>query len=469
MNYEGLFDESAEKDFVYAVMDSLQAGAADGHQALSLVPVEALGFPMTRNWFKAMKNLVNGGTCPEFQLILGELRAMGIIKNTKELGEYSASFENIKYIGDPIPMGKRLVDLFHRREAVRVFSIAAEKAANPMENHQEIIYEAAREALDIMAGGDDAPTPCGDEIMERVASHERFAVDPNSAKLAYFGVGDLDEEIPASSGNLVIICARPGRGKTALVIQTLCETTADRPETFVGQYGPETEMIPGDKCLFISLELPKVEVHARLASWVTMHRSGAFWKGNYGPHEVSTLNDHRDHLNRVIVWAAPSRTPWSRIESKIRGAVLRHGIKMVCIDYFGLIGRPDPGKGSSVYNEAAKLSGQIRSLAQTLGICIVLLCQVNRDGAEGEPGMEDLRETGQLEQDAQTILALYGAKAKNGVDRAPWETQKEVSKVDEQDPTWIKVLKNRNGKAGFKFQLHFDGATNHFAKAEGHT
>ena len=155
--------------------------------------------------------------------------------------------------------------------------------------------------------------------------------------------------------------------------------------------------------------------------------------------------------------------------AKIRGAVLRHGVKMVAIDYFGLIGRPDPGKGSSPYYEAAKLSGQIRALAQTLGVCIVLLCQVNRDGAEGEPGMEDLRETGQLEQDAQTILALYGAKPKNGeITPAPWE-RSNVPTKEPEDATWIKVLKNRNGKAGFKFQVHFDGSINHFAQAEAHT
>ena len=468
MNYDNLFDQEAEHEFIYALMETLQAGCAEGHQALAMVPKEAFGFPVTRSWFQAVKEMVAQGQPPEYILVVAKLRSNGTIKTPEELATYSAVFETIHYAGNPLAIGKHLLELYQRRESVRIFATASEKTGSLLENFQEIAFGVSKEVMDLISGDEVEASPCGDEISAMIKKKARFAVDQHSAKLAWFGISDLDEEVPASSGNLIIISARPGRGKTALAIQTLAETSSERTEWVYDEHGQHHETVSGNKCLFVSLELPKEEVYARIASWFTMHSSGSFWKGSYGRQEEVTLADSRDRMNNILVWAAPSRTPWSRIESKIRGAYLRHQVKVVVIDYFGLVGRPDPGKGTGPFYEAAKLSGQIRSLAQTLGICIVLLCQINREGAEGEPGMEDLRETGSLEQDAQTIFALYGGKPKNGeVSAAPWEKPEEV--VPKDDATWIKVLKNRNGKAGFKFQVHFDGSINHFAKAEAHT
>lgn len=69
--------------------------------------------------------------------------------------------------------------------------------------------------------------------------------------------------------------------------------------------------------------------------------------------------------------------------------------------------------------------------------------------------MEDLRETGQLEQDAQTIIALWDYKPSSRKD------QDVFSKPVAQEPVpFLKVLKNRNGKSGITLPLNFDGATN---------
>ena len=452
MSIETLIDPTAEINFVRGVQDGLTYGEASAHRALSEVPTSTLVDRMAGNYYQAIRRIYRRGELPEMDLIRLELQAMGIItEGNSDWIPYLVKFSEASPSSSPDGLGRKLVELAQRRKAWRVFGKASEDVVDPMQDHGDIIQQAAQEALQIMAGGGDDPTPAGDEILAMMEAGERFAEDQAGSKLGWFGIPGLDGDIRASAGELVIIAARPGKGKTAMLIQTLCETVQDR-QILTESYPEDLE---GHNVLFVSLELPKKECHARIASWFTRHRSGKFWAGRYGVAEASTIQINRAALNRLFVWATPSRTPWSRIEAKIRGAVIRKGVKVVAIDYFGLIGRPEPAKGQNPYYQASELSGMIRSLAQQLGVCIILLCQLNREGAEGEPGMEDLRETGSLEQDAQTILALYTTTGK------PDPMWKGVQK-DPKVTTWVKVLKNRNGKVGTRLELDFDGSINRF-------
>ena len=455
MSLESMTDPQAEINFVKGVQDGLTYGEASAHRALSEVPVSALTDPMSVNYYQAIRRIYRRGDIPEMDPVRLELQTMGIIDWIPYLAKFSEASASLA----PDGIGRRLVELSQRRKAWRVFGKASEDVLDPMQDHGDTIQQAAQHALEIMAGGGDEPTPAGDDILELMDGNQRFTDDQHSSKLGWFGILELDQDVRASSGELVIIAARPGKGKTALLVQTLASTVLDRDIT--DQDTGYIEPLEGHNCLFVSLELPKKEVHARIASWFTLHRSGKFWAGRYGEEQRRIILEHRTAMNRLFVWAAPSRTPWSRIEAKIRGAVIRKDIRVVAIDYFGLIGRPEIQKGSNPYHQASELSGMIRSLAQQLKVCIILLCQLNREGAEGEPGMEDLRETGSLEQDAQTILALY---TEVGTANPSWKAG--VPKPESQK-TMLKVLKNRNGRCGVKLELDFHGAINHFSKPKG--
>ena len=453
MSLEQLIDNEAELNFVRGVQDGLTFGDASAHRAICEVPVAAITDRMTANYYQAIRKIYKRGELPEMDLVKLELQAMGIITEPNDWIPYLVKFSEASPSASPDGLGRKILELSQRRRAWRVFGKASEDVIDPMQDQGEVIQQAAQDVLQIMTGGGDDPTPAGEDIWAMMDRGERFTDDQHSSKLAWFGIPELDADIRGGSGELVIIAARPGKGKTALLVQTLSQTVMDRTVQ-----DPDTgyrEELEGHNCLFVSLELPKKEVHARIASWFTKHRSGKFWAGRYGEAEKSVITQNKVAMNRLWVWAAPSRTPWSRIEAKIRGAVIRRGVRIVAIDYFGLIGRPEPQKGSNPYYQAGELSGQIRSLAQQLGVCIVLLCQLNREGAEGEPGMEDLRETGSLEQDAQGILALY---TEVGATVPKWKG----NGADPTHKTLLKVLKNRNGRCGAKLELEFDGSINHF-------
>jgi len=119
------------------------------------------------------------------------------------------------------------------------------------------------------------------------------------------------------------------------------------------------------------------------------------------------------------------------IRSKARRMVYKDGVKIIFIDYFGLI-TPE-GKGER-FNQMSEVSRQIKGLAKELDIPIVLLSQVSRDKEGKRPCLADLRETGSLEQDADMVLFLHRER-EYGDDAIKIETE-------------VLIAKNRNGSIG---------------------
>lgn len=436
-----LMDPTSELELVSITRAGLEYGSAGAHESLLCCPVVAMVDKRARNIWEAMQAIYRRGDLPELFEIKAQLRTMGKIETDQDwYDRYMGILTEGPAIGNPLAIARQVVELWQRREAVKVLSRAASDAGDLMKDHTQVLQAVSCDSLGILTHEQEDFAHAGEEIISIMDKGERFALDQASAKLLHFGIDSLDEDIPGSAQNLVIVAARPGRGKTALLVQALCASAKE-----------------GVSSLFVSLELPKVEALARIASRLTDVRSGVYWAGKYGEDSKASMRFQKEVADRIIVYAAPSQTSWSRVEAKIRGAVLRKGVRVVGIDYFGLIGRPDPSRGSSPYYEAARLSGQIRALAQNLNICILLLCQLNREGADGEPGMEDLRETGQLEQDAQTIVALWAQKPGGKRDQDVFGTP---SREPVEQQTCLKVLKNRNGRAGVTLPLKFDGATN---------
>lgn len=123
----------------------------------------------------------------------------------------------------------------------------------------------------------------------------------------------------------------------------------------------------------------------------------------------------------------------SEILRQIKYLHKKEGLTLVYIDYLGLI----EGKAENRNNEVAKITRQLKSLALSLKITIVCLHQLNRDvekRANKEPNLADLRDSGSVEQDADTVLMLA---------RDTEDTPKIIDAY---------LRKNRNGAVG-NFQL----------------
>lgn len=444
--YAALCRPKEEEYLVRAAIDGLLQGRDEAHHALLGVPPQAFTSFRAREVWEACLRLYRSGQVPDLPALEGELLAHGKIRSEQDwYAHYLSWLESGSFPGDESRLAGTVLSLHQRRELHKLYLAQAERVLNPLEDHLEVAQSGAGHSLQVVSGGPDEPLACGDAIVSLVERQHKFRENQEGAgKLAWFGIPILDGDpsdggIPAAPGHVIIIAARPGTGKTVLAVQIAAATAA-----------------AGQEVLVASLELDRFEFWKRLAGHVTETPQGRYWHGGYTEFHAGRLRARKTELNRIRVWA-PARPTWSRLEAKIRGAALR-GVQVVVIDHFSEInlGSLTP-RGGKRFEAAGECAQRIKALAKELGICIVVIAQLNREVPRGEmPGTEHLRETGELEQIAYSILALYRespSSARPGVRDTgpdappPLEPQLRMA-----------VLKNRDGKAGYSRRLSLDGA-----------
>ena len=220
------------------------------------------------------------------------------------------------------------------------------------------------------------------------------------------GFTDIDQAIKLLPGKLIILGARPGMGKTAIVVQFMRHVA----ET-VGY------------CLYVSLEAEDWEVAERL--------------------------DHYAASEDLPILISETEFEFVKICSLIRMTVRKHRVKLVVIDYLQLMELPNSRLQSE--EKIAEMSKMLKRLAKTLKITIVACVQLNRELEKRDdkrPRTSDIRGSGAIEQDADTIAFLYREAAYNP-DADPGEAE-------------FIVMKNRSGRPNRTIKLGWIGEETRF-------
>ena len=229
--------------------------------------------------------------------------------------------------------------------------------------------------------------------------------------------------------NLWIICGRPGQGKTASV----CNLIVNQARA-------------GYKPLVFSLEMSKQELGERLVaieSGVSLFvgiRSGILLE-----HEMERIIKSLDTIKEYPIYLDTKFTPSiDYIENTIRKYKRQYDVDIVYIDYIQILAERD----SNSTHELGKFSRRLKLLAVELDIAIVIVSQLNRlveIRDDKHPILSDLRQSGNLEEDADVVIGLYREKyyVKN-------------SKSDEIEHI---IMKQRNGPTG-TLMLIFNEETN---------
>lgn len=442
--YLNLCRPADEESLVRSVVDGLLSGISEAHQSLLLIPVDAFTSPRAREVWEVVGAIYRKGQVPDMPAIQRELWRDG--KAGTEDHQLMHWLDDGSY-GDLVALTQLVMDLHQRRELFKLCQKSAAESLNPLLDHQETAQSLAGRALSLVATSSTEDT-CNawEAISEKLDAGHKFRDSQEAqGKLAWFGLDVLDGDpeeggIPAAPGHVVIVAARPGLGKTALATQIVGASAAK-----------------GEKVFMVSLELGRQEMLQRLAGWFSETRRGTFGNGTYGEYHTSRLRSQQGSISRIQVWD-PAGPSWSRIESKIRGASMK-GFRVVVIDHFSEIDiRALVPKGGQRREGAMECARRLKIVAKELNICIVLLAQLNREVPPGEiPGTEHLRETGELEQVAYSILMLYyeartgtaGPKASRGPDAPP----------PDRPVLRMALVKNRDGRAGYSRRIDFDGGS----------
>lgn len=233
-------------------------------------------------------------------------------------------------------------------------------------------------------------------------------------------------------GDFVVIAARPSMGKTALALD-IARHAAAKQGKYVG---------------FFSLEMSRHQIMDRIIGGYLGVETWKLRKGSITEKEFEQIGTLIDRLQQYMIYLDDDPlTSLVNLRSKARRHQLETGLDLLIIDYLQLIEVADRNAGQNRTEQVTQISRGLKNLARELQCPVIVLSQLSRSCEQRNPPipvLSDLRESGAIEQDADSVLMLYRPGYYN-------------SDLEDPEITDVYVRKNRNGPTG-TVELRFDMA-----------
>ena len=239
----------------------------------------------------------------------------------------------------------------------------------------------------------------------------------------------FDRLVQMQAEDLVIVAGRPGMGKTAFILSKALNIAKT-----------------GGKGIFFSLEMSERQIINRIMSQMSRVRLDLLKDRNtysqlpdeaYGYLNIASAK--LSELDEKLSFITGNFTV-NKILEICKVEKEKNGLDYIIIDYMQLLGSSVKG---SRYEQITDISISLKKLAKELGIVVIALAQLSRDvekRADRRPQQSDLRDSGQIEQDASIIIGLYRDAYYN-------------ENTEDQELLEVNVLKNRDGELG---TIHFN-------------
>ena len=324
------------------------------------------------------------------------------------------SAANIDYYAQMVLDRAARRDLIHISSELKASSFDLQKESDALldEAEQKIFALAEKNETTQIYSAQNIMVKEIELIEARYKSKNQFTGVPTGfAKLDTYTSGFQDSE-------LIIIGARPSIGKTALALSMIQNIACEK-------------RIP---CGFFSLEMPYESIGMRLLAQEARVPMQKIRSGMLKIDDVKKIQDAAGRWYEAPLYTVD--TPNMKLldlRAVARRMVKNQGVKIIFIDYIGLISTDDPT--APVFEQVSLISKSLKALARELSIPVVALCQVARDAEGQEPNLAQLRGSGSIEQDADVVMFLHRDRIKDG------------DSVAAQDAKII-LAKQRNGACG---------------------
>lgn len=276
-----------------------------------------------------------------------------------------------------------------RKKRLSALMENTKQRAEAGDNPESISTDAVQGIWDIQ---DDMPLDRVREALEVSRDLATQAFDernrPESVSGISTGIAYLDSKTTGiRAGELWIAGALPGRGKTALATQVTTYAVTN-----------------GIPTLFFSLEMSRTELIRRIAG----AQVGAWDVRNPRGMSEATWQKFLAVVADISTWPlfiddSSSLTPME-IAARSRVAIRRHGIKLIVVDYLQLL----RGTGRELRERVGAAANGLRELAKQTGVPVLALSQLRRPSdLNDRPTMIDLKESGDIEAHAHTVLLIY--------------------------------------------------------------
>lgn len=354
-----------------------------------------------RKVYEAIQTLYDTGRPVDLVVLAEWLTANKYIEDVggypylAELWEAAPTAANAEYYAG-IVRGKAVV-----RNLIHAGNEILRDAYDNVADADEMLATAERKIMNIAEMGATGQTTSLEvALSEALGRIDARATGEYSDIGLLTGYADLDEKTAGLHNNeLVILAARPSVGKTAMALNVVRQIIL----------GDRNRGIPAAPVFFVSLEQSRIELAERLLMAIAQVDSHKLRKGMLNSDDISRLMDAGDMLRatKLFIDDTPQQS-MLRIGANARRLKHREKIRLVVIDYLQLI---DPeNKRDSRQEQVAQISRRLKYLARELEIPVMALAQVNRaseDRQDHRPRLADLRESGSIEQDADTVMMLH--------------------------------------------------------------
>jgi len=428
----------------------------DVHENL-LADVRAEYFvdPKNELIFLALKEMEKNHEPLDHNLLVTQLKKMGKFEQAggeaylSELLTTTATTANIEHYVEEVKDKWILRTLIHTAKEIN------DKSYKNGVDATDALAFAEQKVFDIANGYTEKNVPI---LLKEVVRKVYDKILENQGKDGVTGLRTGLQELDKTTtgfqeGELIVVGARPGMGKTALGLSMALEMA----KFLSGQEKAKPIII-------FSLEMPYDQVIHRFMSaeaGVDLRNI----RGGMSLDESNKVCGILPKLNNLPIYIYDGTVSVSDISAKCRRIAKDWGgLGCVMIDYLQLIISPKENKSYNRENEVSLISKTLKSLAKELKTPIVALAQVSRDvekhqsrkggGGDGEglgnkPKLSDLRESGAIEQDADAVLFIhrdsYYFDKKNEKDM----TSEQKAKFDKiKNKAEIVIAKQRNGPTG---------------------
>lgn len=243
-------------------------------------------------------------------------------------------------------------------------------------------------------------------------------------------------------GQLIVIAARPGVGKTALALN-MALNIANAGVTVGIQ----------------SCEMSEQQIMHRLVAQTAMIPLHAIRAGRLNGEDWTRVVDAYERLRPLPLHIdESSAVTVQQVRSRAKRLHRKHNLGVLIVDYLALM-RPDK-RGENRTREVTEITAALKALAKELGIPVIALSQLNREMAKrasGLPMLSDLRESGSIEQDADVVIFIH---------RPEVGEHDEDKRLAVQGQALLIVAKQRNGETG-NIKAHYDGRFTLFSEVGG--
>lgn len=197
-------------------------------------------------------------------------------------------------------------------------------------------------------------------------------------------------------GELTIIGARPGVGKTTFSLQ-IAEYIAQKQKSVA----------------YICLEMSSEQMIQKMIAKEARINSRKIRNGDLQDNEINKIAQACIKVSNLKMNILTKVRTIQQIEIIARRMKNRNKLDLLIIDYLQLV--RSNIKSQSREQEVADISRTLKLLSIELEIPIIALCQLNRNASKNEPTLADIRESGSIEQDADNVIFLYQEDVENNI------------------------------------------------------